>query len=200
MRPKWSRSGKTSACGQEGAAGVYKMRAGSRFSSAMAWARKCLNRERIVRAALYGGIVRDDHHGRATDGPHARHEARRRCVAVILARQPLHKYPGTASPGHRVGRRARVLGVCRVHGGELRHRVHHPPGRRVAVRGAGAPAHDGARHSGERSRRSRLTGVQDGHGSVSVPVPNPAAGHRTCVPRMSDMMAIMRQFAEHSWR
>ena len=85
IRPKWSRSGKTSACnGRNAAARVDQVEAGQPVLACdLLCAQVLLHRERVVRPALDGGVVCDDHALPAFDDADSGDDPGRRCVAVV---------------------------------------------------------------------------------------------------------------------
>ena len=85
MRPKCSRSGKTSACsGQKRPAGVDEVDARQLvLLGDLLGAQVLLHGEREVRAALDGGVVRDDDAAAALDHPDPGHDPGRRRLAVV---------------------------------------------------------------------------------------------------------------------
>ena len=85
IRPKCSRSGKTSACsGQEGPARVDEVDAREVvLLGDLLGAQVLLHGEREVRAALDRGVVRDDDAAAALDHADPGHDAGRRRLAVV---------------------------------------------------------------------------------------------------------------------
>ena len=106
MRPKWSRSGKTSACSGRNAPpeSTRYTRGQAVLLGDLLRAQVLLHRDREVGAALHGGVVGHHHHLAAADAADAGDDARRRAPPRRRGRAR----PGRRSPGRACRDRAAV--------------------------------------------------------------------------------------------